>query len=206
MNTDLFSYRTLQRAGKGLYKEKNSKFIAFAYPVDNEDEIKEHLEKLRKEFFDARHHCFAWVLGPDKKQFRAFDDGEPNHSAGDPILGQIRSRDLTHTLVIVVRYFGGTKLGVSGLIAAYKNAAALALDDAGCVEKQIFDKITLEYKYDDTTTVMRLVREFDLHIVEQDFTDSCRMRVQVPRRVSESFFNRLSLILSAGADIRFTRN
>src|SRR5690606_2962631 len=167
-NTDQFSYRTLHRAGKGLYKEKNSKFIAFAYPVANEGEIKIHLDELRKEYFDARHHCFAWVLGPDKKQFRAFDDGEPNHSAGDPILGQIRSRDLTHTLVIVVRYFGGTKLGVSGLIAAYKNAAALALDDAGCVEKQIFDKITLEYKYDDTTTVMRLVREFDLHIVEQD--------------------------------------
>ena len=206
MNIDQFSYRTLPRPGKGLYKERNSKFHSFAFPVVNEDEIKTHLDQLRKEYFDARHYCFAWILGPDKKQFRAFDDGEPNHSAGDPILGQLRSRELTDALVVVVRYFGGTKLGVSGLIAAYKSAAALALDDAGSVEKQIFDDVTLEYKYDDTTAVMRLVREFDLDIVEQDFTDSCRMRVHVPRRISENFFNRLSLLVSTGADIRFTRN
>src|SRR5689334_14470624 len=115
-----YSILTLKSDGKGIYKEKGSKFLGFAYPVSSESEIKERIASLKSEYFDARHHCFAWILGPEKKQFRAFDDGEPNHSAGDPILGQIRSRNLTNVLVVVVRYFGGTKLGVGGLIAAYR--------------------------------------------------------------------------------------
>src|SRR5690242_5641679 len=124
----VFSYQTIEKSSDSIYKEKGSRFLAFARPVSSESDVKKVLESLRKEYFDARHHCFAWILGPEKKLFRAFDDGEPNHSAGDPILGQIRSRNLTNVLVVVVRYFGGTKLGVGGLISAYKTAASDALD------------------------------------------------------------------------------
>src|SRR5690606_7725476 len=120
-------YRTIAQPAEGLYKEKGSKFIALAYPVYTEEEIKDRLAELRKKYYDARHHCYAYMLGADKSRYRANDDGEPNHSAGDPILGQIRSADLSNVLVVVVRYFGGTKLGVSGLITAYKTATADAL-------------------------------------------------------------------------------
>ena len=133
----VFSYHTLGNTAEGSYKEKGSKFMAFAYPVVSESEIKERLEALRKKYFDARHHCFAYILGADKTRFRAFDDGEPNHSAGDPILGQIRSRDLTNVLVVVVRYFGGVKLGVGGLISAYKAAAEEALNNAIVMERDV---------------------------------------------------------------------
>ncbi|MEQ9007162.1 MAG: YigZ family protein, partial [Ekhidna sp.] len=115
-------YHTIKEKSEGLYKEKGSKYLAFAYPVKSEVEIKEIQESLRKEYYDARHHCFAWVLGMDDQSYRANDDGEPAHSAGDPILGQIRSFELTNVLVVVIRYFGGTKLGVGGLINAYKTA------------------------------------------------------------------------------------
>ena len=125
----IFYFHTIKDSAEGLYKEKGSKFLAFAFPVTTEDEIKDCQEKIRKKYFDARHHCYAWILGADKSQLRANDDGEPNHSAGDPILGQIRSRDLTDVLVVVVRYFGGTKLGVSGLIQAYRAAAEDALNN-----------------------------------------------------------------------------
>ena len=116
----VFSYKTIRKEAEGFYKEKGSKFIAKAYPAESIDQVNEILGELRKEFYDARHHCYAYILEPDASQYRANDDGEPNHSAGDPILGQIRSHELTNTLVVVIRYFGGTKLGVSGLINAYK--------------------------------------------------------------------------------------
>jgi len=124
-----FSFRTIQNASEGSYKELGSKFLAFACPVESEQEIKENIEHLKKKYFDATHHCFAWILGADRSRFRAFDDGEPNHSAGDPILGQLRSRDLTNVLVVVVRYYGGVKLGVGGLIHAYKLATEDALSN-----------------------------------------------------------------------------
>jgi uncharacterized YigZ family protein len=136
----VFSYRTIQAPTEGIYKEKGSKFLAFAYPVETEADVKGHLERIKKEYFDARHHCFAYMLGADRKKFRAFDDGEPNHSAGDPILGQIRSKNITNVLVIVVRYFGGTKLGVGGLISAYKTAAEDALNRAAVIEKEVGKK------------------------------------------------------------------
>ena len=131
------SFLTIGQPAEGLYKEKGSKFIGLAFPVKTEDEVKERLEETRKTYYDARHHCYAYILGHEGTQFRANDDGEPNHSAGDPILGQIRSKELTNTLVIVVRYFGGTKLGVSGLINAYKTAAALALDNTSIEENSL---------------------------------------------------------------------
>ena len=161
-----YSFFTIKSIGQGIYKEKGSKFLGFAYPVLSESEIKEKIASLKSEYFDARHHCFAWMLGSEKNQFRAFDDGEPNHSAGDPILGQIRSRNLTNVLVVVVRYFGGTKLGVGGLIAAYKAAAEDALSNSMIIEKEVIVRITLSYDYSVTADVMRMVKEFDM-------TDSC---------------------------------
>src|SRR6202008_3622947 len=119
---------------------------------------------LKSEYFDARHHCYAWMLGPERNHFRAFDDGEPNHSAGDPILGQIRSKNLTNVLVVVVRYFGGTKLGVGGLIAAYKIAAEDALNNCAVIEKEVMKRIALSYEYAVTSDVMRLVKDFDMNI------------------------------------------
>ena len=135
--TDQLEYNTIEKPSFAEYKEKGSKFLAFAYPVDSETAIKERIDHLKKEYFDARHHCFAWMLGPDKTHFRAFDDGEPNHSAGTPILGQIRSKGITNVLIVVVRYFGGVKLGVGGLISAYKTTAQLTLEEANIIEKTI---------------------------------------------------------------------
>lgn len=173
------TYRTLAGTSEALYKEKGSKFIARAYPVGNEQDIKEVLESLRKEYFDARHHCYAWILGPDGQHYRANDAGEPNHSAGDPILGQIRSLELTNTLVVVIRYFGGTKLGVSGLIQAYKTAAAEALAANEIVEEIIRKPLTLYFGYELTNEVMRLISELELQIQDQQFTDRCIMQVAV---------------------------
>ena len=176
---EVYAFRTVSSTGQGIFKDKGSKFISFAFPVANESEVRNFLDQVRKEYFDARHHCFAWILGPEKKHYRSFDDGEPNHSAGDPILGQIRSRDLTNVLVIVVRYFGGTKLGVSGLINAYKTVAAEALDNAGVREESVTVNVRIEYEYDATPEVMRLVKEFQLNILAEEFTDRGVMRAHV---------------------------
>lgn len=173
------TYRTLTTLSEGIYKEKGSKFIARAFPVCSEEEIKQRLEELRKEFFDARHHCYAWVLGAAAERYRANDGGEPNHSAGDPILGQIRSLALTDTLVVVVRYFGGTKLGVSGLIQAYRTAAADALAANEVVEKIVRKPLLLEYGYELTNEVMRLVSEFEMEIEDQHFTEQCQLKASV---------------------------
>src|SRR5690349_20736416 len=144
---DIFSYKTIESPSEGFYREKGSKFHSFAYPAWSEDEIRNHLDVLRKKYFDARHHCFAWMLGPDQRSFRAFDDGEPNHSAGDPILGQIRSRGLTNVLIVVVRYFGGVKLGVGGLISAYRSAAEDALNNAAIISIEITFDLDLSFEY-----------------------------------------------------------
>lgn len=189
-----FSYRTIQLPTQGLYKEKGSKFLAFAYPVSSEAAIKEHLDALRKEYFDARHHCYAWMLGPDKQRFRAADDGEPNHSAGDPILGQIRSRDLTDVLVVVVRYFGGIKLGVGGLISAYKLAAEDALQQAVVDTRVVRKEVALQYDYDATPEVMRVVKEFDLEITSQEYTDGCVLRATVALQTYPALVEKLTLL------------
>lgn len=172
------SYRTVISKSTGLYKEKGSKFLAFCYPVRNEEEVTAHLTALRKEYYDARHHCYAWVLGVDKTRHRANDDGEPNHSAGDPILGQIRSKDLTNTLIVVVRYFGGVKLGVGGLISAYKLAAEDALNNAAIEEKMITASLKLYFPYESTSEIMRLIKEFDLKILEQTFNEACYLLLE----------------------------
>jgi uncharacterized YigZ family protein len=196
-----FSYRTIQKSSAGSYKEKGSKFLAFALPVESETDIKEKLETIRKEYFDARHHCFAWMLGAEKKHFRAFDDGEPNHSSGDPILGQIRSNDLTNVLIIVVRYFGGVKLGIGGLISAYKAAAEDALKNAIIVEEEVKEKISIAYHYASTPEVMRLVKDFDLIILEQNFDEGCSMMFDVTLKNKQQLIEKIELLQVTGSNV-----
>jgi uncharacterized YigZ family protein len=198
-----YSFFTIKSIGQGIYKEKGSKFLGFAYPVISENEIREKIASLKSEYFDARHHCFAWMLGSEKNQFRAFDDGEPNHSAGDPILGQIRSRNLTNVLVVVVRYFGGTKLGVGGLIAAYKAAAEDALRNCVIIEKEVIVRIALSYDYSVTADVMRMVKEFDMTIVKQEFEQQCDLIADVPLRNKEKFEDKVKLLSDLGLPVTY---
>ena len=177
------TFLSLVSKSKGSYKEKGSKFLAYAYPVSNESQIKEILVELRKEHYDARHHCYAYVLGADKNSFRANDDGEPNHSAGDPILGQIRSNNLTNLLIIVVRYFGGTKLGVGGLINAYKTAAADAIANSEKIKHVVKKQLSIQFTYEQLSQVMRLVKDYNARIIHQQFEDSCKLQIEI--RLSE---------------------
>jgi uncharacterized YigZ family protein len=198
-----YSFLTIKSTGQGIYKEKGSKFLSFAFPVSSESDIKERIASLKSEYFDARHHCFAWMLGAEKKQFRAFDDGEPNHSAGDPILGQIRSRNLTNVLVVVVRYFGGTKLGVGGLIAAYKAAADDALSSSLIVEEEVMERITLSYDYSVTAEVMKMVKDFDLTVVAQDFKQQCDLIADVPLKNKEKLEEKIKLMDALGLPLTY---
>ncbi|MBX2968344.1 MAG: YigZ family protein [Cyclobacteriaceae bacterium] len=186
-----FSFKTIREPATGSYKEKGSKFLAFAYPVHSEAEIRDRLEALKKKYFDARHHCFAWMLGPGKQKFRAFDDGEPNHSAGDPILGQIRSHELTNILIVVVRYFGGVKLGVGGLIGAYRAAAADTLANAIVIEEEVTDMLEIRYDYAVMPEIMRLVKANGLRISAQEFSQENVMKVICPLRIKGELLNKL---------------
>ena len=185
------TYLTIEGKGKGLYKEKGSKFIALAYPVTTEDEIKVILARLRKKYHDARHYCYAYQLGADKKKFRANDDGEPTNSAGQPILGQIKSNNLTNVVVIVIRYFGGKMLGVGGLINAYRTAAADALSDTKIINKTVSDLYELTFAYTIINDVMRLIEEEKLTIVKQTFEADCAIRIAVRLGKSEAIKKRI---------------
>ncbi len=178
------TYKTIQASSEGLYKEKGSKFLAFAIPVVSEIEVKYHLDRIRKEFYDARHHCYAYILGPDKSIFRANDDGEPSGTAGRPIYGQLLSKGVTNTLVVVVRYFGGIKLGVSGLISAYKIAAQDALSNAEIVEKTINGVYRLQFEYPLMNDVMRVLKEYNLEQFNQKFEMDCTLDFSVRRSIS----------------------
>lgn len=173
------SYLTIEEPSEGFYKEKGSKFIAHAFYCTDEEQVKGRLEELRKQYYDARHHCYAYIMGRDGEAYRANDDGEPNNSAGQPILGQIRSKELTDVLVVVIRYFGGTKLGVSGLIQAYKTATAEALDKATIVERYYTKEVAVHFEYPEMNIVMRTVKDYELPVLEQDFQISCIVRVTV---------------------------
>ncbi len=186
-----------------MYKEKGSKFLSFAYPADSEEEIKHILDSLRKKYFDARHHCYAWVLGTDASRFRANDDGEPNHTAGDPILGQIRSHGLTNTLVVVVRYFGGVKLGVGGLFQAYRMASADALSNATILVKDVIHEVTITFGFASTPDVMRLVKEFELEVRAQSYQERGEMVVAVKRILTQALLEKLTLLKALNADIQF---
>lgn len=177
MNSEF--YHTLKAPSKGIYKEKGSKFLAFAYPVKTEEDIKEYQQELQKSEHAARHHCYAWKLGPGEDHYRENDDGEPNNSAGKPILGQITKYDLTDVLIVVVRYFGGTKLGVGGLINAYRTAAADAIDNGKIIRKQRKDHYQLFFTYAEMNEVMSAVKELDLHQYDQQFELECALKISV---------------------------
>ncbi|MEJ2005902.1 MAG: YigZ family protein [Cyclobacteriaceae bacterium] len=199
---DPVTYRTIKLPSYGEYREKGSKFFAFAYPVRDEEDIRKFQDELRSQFHDARHHCYAWVLGTDADRYRANDDGEPGHSAGDPILGQIRSEELTHVLIIVVRYFGGTKLGVSGLINAYKTAASRAIMNADIIIKQVVDEVTLTYRYDDTSEVMRLLDDDDGKIMHQHFTEKCTVTLELNIAHTPYFMDQIQLLKDKGYEVK----
>lgn len=166
-------FRTIKGTAESLYKEKGSKFLGFACPARSEAEVKDHLDILKKQYHDARHHCFAYILGFKDQSYRAYDDGEPNHSAGNPILGKIRSKNLTNCLVVVVRYFGGTKLGVSRLINAYKTAAEEALDQAEIITVYSQTKFRLLFGYEQTSEIERILNEFEIDYLEKRYAFSC---------------------------------
>lgn len=197
------SFLTIQGPSEGVFKDRGSRFLAFAYPVSSELQVKGHLQDLRKRFFDARHHGYAYVLGADQERFRAFDDGEPNHSTGDPILGQIRSRGLTNVLVVVVRYFGGTKLGVSGLIQAYRSAAAESLARAVMVEREVTLSMRLVFAFDSTPAIMKLIKDYALVVLAQEFTHETSMTVAVPLRSMASVESKLILLRATGSSIQW---
>lgn len=184
----LFSdtYLTIDRPAEALFKDKGSKFITFAYPVQNEQQVKEILSGLPKEHHTANHHCYAYRLGADKLNFRANDDGEPSNTAGKPILGQIQSNDLTDILIVVVRYFGGTLLGVSGLIQAYKSSAAEVIKASTIIEKQILFSYTIYFPFEQMNEVMKLLKQSDAKITSQQFDNACEVSFMIRKANSEA--------------------
>lgn len=181
------NFKTIKASSEGIYKEKGSKFLSFALPVTTMDEIKNLLDEYRKKYFDARHVCYAYVSGADKSGFRSNDDGEPSGTAGRPILGQIHSRDLTNVLVIVVRYFGGVLLGTGGLVTAYKEAAANALNEAEIVEKQVTIMYNLHFPYLQMNNVMKIIKDLDLKILQQQFELECEIQLEVCLKDNDIF-------------------
>ena len=172
-----------------LLKEKNSKFFGYAFPVTSEEDVKENLERLRKEHFSARHWCYAYQIGTEKIQYRANDDGEPNNSAGMPIYGQIQSFEVTNVLVVVVRYFGGVKLGVGGLISAYKTAAQMALENATIVEKTINKHFIISFGYAHMNKVMRIIKEKNLQIVSQKMEMDCEIEISIRKKNAQNLLD-----------------
>lgn len=173
-------YKTIIGESRGMYKEKGSKFIGIAVPCTNPDQAKEYIDIWKKEHHQARHVCYAYIFGLDKANYRANDDGEPNNSAGQPILGQIRAFELTNVLVGVVRYYGGTKLGVGGLMNAYKTAASEALECGGIIEKEVFLNIRVTFTYDSMSILMVFVKRNNLEVYDQQFESECKFTLAVP--------------------------
>lgn len=192
-------YRTVAAPAEAACRERSSKFLSWIFPVRSEEEIREHLDALRKRFFDATHHCYAWRLGPRGEAFRANDDGEPSGTAGKPILGQLLSNDLTDCLVVVVRYFGGTKLGVPGLIAAYREATADVIAQAQIVERTVDRQVTVDFPYVAMNDIMRVVKELQPCIEAQEFDNLCTMRLSIRESRADLLEERLR---KAGGSLR----
>lgn len=192
MSANSDTYCSIAAPAKGIYKELGSKFMAFAYPVETEEDAKNILAAVRKEYFDARHHCYAWRLGLTGEPYRLSDDGEPSSTAGRPIYGQLLSRNLSDVLVVVVRYFGGVKLGVPGLIRAYRTAAQEALDHAEQVEKVAGTHFSLAFEYLQMNEVMKVLKEMGITPLKQDFDLRCRMEVRVRLSQIEDFRKQLA--------------
>ena len=188
------TYLTISRISEGIYKEKMSKFLAFAIPVSSVEDVKKQLEKYQKEYYDARHVCWAYMLGPQRTDFRSNDNGEPSGTAGKPILGQINSAGLTDILIVVVRYFGGIKLGTSGLIVAYREAASEAIAANEIIERQVEDEVHFGFEYPLMNEVMRIVKEEGPTIVSQIFDMDCEMTLRIRRSLMDNLKKRLSKV------------
>lgn len=188
------TYKTIAGPSEGIYREKGSKFIALAFPVESEAEVKEKLAEIQKQYFDARHHCYSYILGPNKDAYRLNDNGEPSGTAGRPIHGQLLSKDLTNTLVIVVRYFGGIKLGVSGLINAYKTAAKDALDHATIIEKTVDETYKVSFDYSVMNSVMQLLKDPYVSILGQGYEDRYLITFKIRRREADRIVTALKKI------------
>lgn len=188
------SYKTIKQLAEGTYTEKRSKFLAFALPVSSVDEVKQYVAEYSKKYYDARHCCYAYMLGHERLEFRANDNGEPSGTAGKPILGQINSNELTNILIIVIRYFGGIKLGTSGLIVAYKAAAAEAIAAAEIIEKTVDEDVSFAFEYPFMNDVMRIVKEEEPEIVTQGYDMDCTMTLRIRKDSMPKLKARLSKV------------
>lgn len=190
------NYKTIQSVSEGYYSEKRSRFISYAVPVRSTEEVKEWINTYRKKYYDARHICWAYMLGTERKEFRVNDDGEPSSTAGKPILGQINSNELTDILIVVIRYFGGIELGTSGLIVAYRTAAAESIAAATIEERTVDEDITVVFEYPFLNDVMRVVKEMHPQIISQTFEMSCEMTLRIRKGEMELLKNRMLKIES----------
>ena len=189
MQNIIDSYKTITQPSKEvLFKDRGSKFYGYAFPISNEEEIKEKIELLKKQHYNARHWCYAWQLGKNYDHYRANDDGEPSNSAGMPIYGQLQSFNVTNVLVVVVRYFGGTKLGVGGLIKAYKNGAKLALENSNIIDKTINEKFLIKFEYPEMNTVMRIIKDEKISIINQKLELNCEFIISIRKKEAEKVF------------------
>lgn len=189
------TYKTIISEAEGLYKEKGSKFLSFAMPVSTADQAKEIVKEYRKKYYDARHVCYAYMIGAERTDFRANDDGEPSGTAGRPILGQINSRELTNVLVIVIRYFGGILLGTGGLVVAYKEATADALDRTEIIEKTVDIRISISFDYVLMNDVMRVIKDVNAQIMAQTYVNQCMMQLSIRKQDAELLSSKLKKIL-----------
>ena len=195
------SYLTISAPAECAMRERSSKFLSYAYPISSEEQIKDILDALHKQYYDATHHCYAWRLGPHGEQFRANDDGEPSGTAGKPILGQLLSHDITDCLIVVVRYFGGTKLGVSGLIQAYKEAAADVIAVSDVIEKTVNTVLRVDFSYMVMNDIMRIIKEECPQIVEQIFDNLCTMTLSIRQSKADMLIGKLSKVSGATIEV-----
>lgn len=186
------SFRTISKGGEGYYTDKRSKFLAFTHHVESVDEVKDIVSNYRKKYFDARHVCYAYVIGADGSVFRANDDGEPSSTAGKPILGQINGNQLSETLVVVVRYYGGVNLGTGGLIVAYREAAAAAIANSEITEKLVEERVDFQFPYVMMNQVMRVVKEMQPRILSQSYDNTCMISLSIRKSLAEQLRSRLS--------------
>lgn len=194
------TYRTIEQQTEATFTEKRSKFIGFVIPIKRVEEVKEVVDEFRKKYYDARHVCWAYMLGADRTDFRSNDDGEPSGTAGKPILGQINSNELTDVLIIVIRYFGGIKLGTGGLIVAYREAAALAIAEAEIVEKTVDLQVSFMFEYPFMNDVMRIVKDLEATTLDQSFDMDCRMTLEIRKAQYEELIGRLDKVESLRFD------
>ena len=197
------SYKVVTTPGEGLYKEKGSKFFAEAFPVHSEAEVKAKVAEIKKKYFDAKHHCYAFIIGPDKSCYRSSDDGEPSGTAGKPILNQILSKDLTNVCVVVTRYFGGQLLGVPGLINAYKTSAREALDNCGVMEKTVDEVYSVSFGYPLLNEVMRILKEENLEQRNTKFELDCYLEIAVRKSISNKIVDKLNRIY--GVEVNYLK-